>query len=395
MPTKQLLIIGAGPYGLAMAAYAKHLGIDFAMSGRPMEFWRNQMPKGMLLRSGGTWQLDPLEIHTLQRFLESKGIPMEQVSPLPLDLFIDYAGWFADQLGIKTLNSYVRNLEFRDGHFEAFIENGETLSAETVVTAPGLGMFRELPADLANKLPPGRYTHTSSMVNFEPLVGRRCLVIGGRQSAFEWTALMVEAGVAQVHVAFRHETPQFAPSDWSWIDPLLKQTTEVRGWYRNLPKAEKEAIEARFWEEGQMKLEPWLAPRIFRDNIELWPHSQVESCKTLADGTLRVRLSRGAPIDVDHIILATGYRVDVQQIPYFSRTTILPRLKSSGGFPLLDENFQTSVPGLYITGFAATRDFGRFYGFVRGCPSAAKLIGEHLQLNLSPGLRSRSQGMGK
>ena len=393
MPTKQLLIIGAGPYGLAMAAYAQHMGIDFAMTGRPMEFWRNQMPKGMLLRSGGTWQLDPLEVHTLQRYLESKGLSLERGSPLPLDLFVDYASWLAERLGIKTLNSYVRNLEFRDGHFEAFIETGETLSSETVVTSPGLGMFRELPGELTGMFPPGRYTHTSSMVNFEPLVGRRCLVIGGRQSAFEWTALMVEAGVAQVHVVFRHETPQFAPSDWSWIDPLLEQTVEVRGWFRNLPKPEREAIEARFREEGQMKLEPWLAPRIFKDNVRLWPRSQVESCKVLADGTLNLRLSGGANVEVDHIILATGYRVDVHKIPYFSKTTILPRLKASGGFPVLDENFQSSVPGIYITGFAATRDFGLFYGFVRGCPSAAKIVGDHIQLNVAPGLRSLSQGM--
>lgn len=115
MPTNQLLIIGAGPYGLATAAYAKHLGIDFAMSGRPMEFWRNQMPKGMLLRSGGTWQLDPLGIYTLERYIDSKGLAKEQVSPLPLDLFVDYANWFAEQLGIKTLNSYVRNLRVSRG----------------------------------------------------------------------------------------------------------------------------------------------------------------------------------------------------------------------------------------------------------------------------------------
>src|ERR1035438_6096076 len=74
MPTKQLLIIGAGPYGLAAAAYAKHLGIDFAILGKPMEFWRDQMPQGMLLRSSGTGNLDPFEIKTLQRYLESKGI---------------------------------------------------------------------------------------------------------------------------------------------------------------------------------------------------------------------------------------------------------------------------------------------------------------------------------
>jgi hypothetical protein len=205
---------------------------------------------------------------------------------------------------------------------------------------------------------------------------------------------MMEAGVAEVHVAYRHETPQFAPSDWTWVDPLLEQTVEVRGWFRNLPKPEREAIETRFWDEGHLKLEPWLAPRIIKDGVKLWPRSQVESCKVLPDRTLRVRLSGGVHVDVDHIILATGYRVDVQQVPYYSKTTILPRLKASGGFPVLDENFQTSVPGLYITGIAATRDFGPFYGFVRGCPSAARIIGDHLQLSLSSGLRSLSQGNG-
>jgi cation diffusion facilitator CzcD-associated flavoprotein CzcO len=387
MPTKQLLIIGAGPYGLSVAAYAKHLGIDYAMSGSPMEFWRNQMPKGMLLRSGSTWQLDPLEIHTLHRYLESKGVALERVSPLPLDLFIDYASWFAEELGIKTLNSYVRNLEIIDGHFEAFVENGETLSADTVVTSPGVGMFRNLPAEITDKLPHGRYTHTSSTVNFEPLAGRRCLIIGGRQSAFEWAALMVEAGVAEVHLVYRHETPQFAPSDWMWVDPLLKQAKEVPGWFRNLPNSEKEAIERRFWGEGRLKLEPWLAARIVQDNIRLWPHTQIESCKVLADGTLHVRLSGGTIIDVDHVVLATGYHVDAQKVPYFSQTTILPQLKTAGGFPCLDESFQTSVPGLYITGFAATRDFGPFYGFISGCPSSAKIIGDHI--------RSRPSGRSK
>lgn len=383
MPTTQLLIIGAGPYGLAAAAYAKHRGIDFVILGKPMEFWRERMPKGMLLRSGFTWHLDPTEINTLKRFLESRGIDAERLSPLPVNLFVEYADWFAEKAGIKTLPSYVRQLERRDGHFEAFMENGETMTARNVLTAPGLGFFRHLPADLAGKLPKGRFTHTCATVNFEPLAGRRCLIIGGRQSAFEWTALMVEAGVAQVHVAYRHETPQFAPSDWDWVDPLMQQTLEVRGWFRHLPKAEREAIERRFWEEGRLKLEPWLAPRISKENVKLWPRTSLESCKVLADGSLHVRLSGGAHVNVDHIILAIGYQVDVQQVPYFSKTTILPRLKTKSGFPALDEDFQTSVPGLYLTGLAATRDFGPFFGFVRGCPFSAKIIGDHIQSHVS------------
>jgi FAD-dependent urate hydroxylase len=88
-----------------------------------------------------------------------------------------------DKAGIKTIPSYVRQREYRDGHFEAFMENWETLTVKNVVAAPGLDFFRQLPADLAGKLPQGRYTRSCAIVNFEPLAGRRCLVIGGRQSA--------------------------------------------------------------------------------------------------------------------------------------------------------------------------------------------------------------------
>ncbi|MGD0511512.1 MAG: hypothetical protein ABSA33_06790 [Candidatus Micrarchaeaceae archaeon] len=100
MLTNQLLIIGAGPYGLATAAYAKQLGIDYAILGKPMEFWRDQMPKGMLLRSSGTGHLDPMEIYTLQRYLASKDIKREPASPLPLSLFVEYADWLVEQVGI-------------------------------------------------------------------------------------------------------------------------------------------------------------------------------------------------------------------------------------------------------------------------------------------------------
>ena len=53
---------------------------------------------------------------------------------------------------------------------------------------------------------------------------------------------------------------------------------------------------------------------------------------------------------------------------------LLDRIDTVDGFPVLDERFQTSVPGLFMSGFVATRDFGPFFGFVRGCPAAATLI---------------------
>ena len=49
----QLAIIGAGPYGLSIAAHLRERGADFRIFGTPMGTWREQMPKGMLLKSDG------------------------------------------------------------------------------------------------------------------------------------------------------------------------------------------------------------------------------------------------------------------------------------------------------------------------------------------------------
>jgi len=63
-------------------------------------------------------------------------------------------------------------------------------------------------------------------------------------------------------------------------------------------------------------------------------------------------------------------------VPYLAG--VLDQVQIADGFPILDEHFQTSVPGLFITGFAATRDFGPFFGFVRGSTAAAEIIARRL-----------------
>src|ERR1700737_3337868 len=46
-------IIGAGPYGLSLAAHLRHRGLSYEMFGQPMQSWSAFMPKGMLLKSEG------------------------------------------------------------------------------------------------------------------------------------------------------------------------------------------------------------------------------------------------------------------------------------------------------------------------------------------------------
>lgn len=108
------------------------------------------------------------------------------------------------------------------------------------------------------------------------------------------------------------------------------------------------------------------------------PSHRVVNCNQQADGTLEVKLDVGETLTVDHVVLATGYRVDMNRIPYLCGGNVLKEMQISNGYPVLDEHFQSTVPGLFITSFSATQDFGPFFGFVIGSSAAARIIGSYL-----------------
>ena len=128
--------------------------------------------------------------------------------------------------------------------------------------------------------------------------------------------------------------------------------------------------QSAFWAEGRLKLEPWLTARLTSPPVSRHAHASVEECLE-EDDEVHVRLSNGEELTVDYIVLATGYKPDMNKVPYLSG--VVRRMDLADGFPILDDNFQTSLPGLFVTGFPATRDFGPFFGFVRGCVPAATL----------------------
>jgi hypothetical protein len=185
---------------------------------------------------------------------------------------------------------------------------------------------------------------------------------------------MVESGAGSVDLVFRHDTPQFATSDWSFTAAMIENTLRVRGWFRRLTPDQKAAAQKQFWSAGRLQLEPWLFPRINKKNVKLWPRTTVAGWRMghhLGQGdTIEARLDRGDSVTVDRVLFATGYHVDVSKVAYLDQQGI----KVEDGFPVLDEDFQTNLPGLYIAGQASTRDFGPCFGFVRGCVPTAQMI---------------------
>jgi thioredoxin reductase len=367
-----LLVIGAGPYGLSTAAHAKRHGIDTLLVGDPMGFWRRHMPERMLLRSGIDWHLDADGIDTFEAFLSQRGIDPAGVPPVPVKTFLDYADWFCVQSDIRPRPTLVTHLDKVDGRFTVSFEGGQRLTADAVVAAPGLAQFPAIPEWVPASLPERCWSHTSASVQFAHLRDARVLIVGGRQSAYEWAALLAEAGAAALYVVHRHDSPSFQTSHWEFVDELMGNTIRVPGWFRRLPAADRDTITQRFWAEGRLKLEPWLTVRLPDNVVQRRPGTSVAACRELTSGEIEATLSTGEGLIVDHVLLATGYKPNLANIDYLR--PLLDRIETADGFPVLDEHFQTSVAGLYMPGFLATRDFGPFFGFVRGCPAAATLI---------------------
>jgi cation diffusion facilitator CzcD-associated flavoprotein CzcO len=376
-----LVVIGGGPYGIATAARAIEKGVETVVLGRPLGFWTDNMPEGMYLRSGPDWHLDASGLHTFESFLEERDIDAAKIDPVPIAVFLDYARWFQQQKGVVVDERLVTSFgvdggagqdDRASGHrFQVRLEDGAVVIADAIVAAPGVRYFQNAPEWSAG-LPEGLCSHTCDLVRFHDFAGARVLIVGGRQSAYEWAALMAEHGAEQVDIVHRHDVPRFERVSWRFVDEYVERIVACPGWWRSLPASEQEAIARKFWEVGRLTLEWWLTPRLHGDRFRRHPGTFVFAASVDRAGKARVRLSDGTELVVDRIVLATGYKADLTRVPYL--TEVLPLIETADGFPVLDDAFQTSLTGLFMPGFIGTRDFGPFFGFTKGCPAAADLV---------------------
>lgn len=376
------LIIGAGPFGLSLASYCEHHDLEYLMLGKPMSFWRENMPNGLILRSDCQWHLDPQDEYTIDRYLETKKLERSHVEPMSLEFYLGYTDWFKNEISPNLQESLVTRLYCTDDpeeRFRADLDDGTSITAKNVVMAVGFKYFRNLPRELTDIIPEDKWDHTCDLIDFDHLRDKNILVIGGRQSAYEWAALIAENGASEIHVSHRHETPDFTESDWEWIKEHLDEMIRDSEAHINMPTEKKQAIDQRFWEEGRLKLEPWLKTRIDAGNINVWPQSEMKGCEAAGDNSVKVTFMSGETVEVDHIVLATGYLVNMHNIPFLKNGNIFNRLRGDKGCPVLDRHLQTNIPGLFATSMMATQNYGLFFAFTSSARASAKIIGNYIK----------------
>ena len=375
----ELLVVGAGPYGLGIAAYASSLGLDPLIVGQPMRFWRDHMPAGMFLRSSWDWHYDPNGVHTIETWLEDSGRTRAQIDPFPLVDYLEYATWFEVASGLEPVDRSIQQIDLRDDdRFDIRFVDGSLVIARNVVLALGFAPFAFIPAHLSAMLPAEKTAHTVDFVDFANARGRRFAIIGGRQSAYEWAALLHEAGAAAVDVIHRHRMPRFTDADWSWTSPVVDRIATHSAWFRSLDAEQKRRVAFRLWLEGRGKLEPWLAPRLDAPTVTSRPFRTIAGADAGPADAVTLRLDDGAELTADQIVLTTGYRADICREPMLANGNLLDRVEIADGCPVLDSAFQLSIPGIYATSMLATHDFGPLFAFTVAVRASSRVIGDAL-----------------
>ena len=393
--TTDIAVIGAGPYGLSLAAHLRGRGKSVRVFGSPMNSWAHHMPRGMHLKSEGFASdlYDPQAELTLKAYCAARGIPYADIGlPVPIETFIAYGLEFQRRFVPELENAQITTLTQSAGEFELTTSSGETLRARRVVVAAGIVSFAYLPPVLAAVAGP-QVSHSSQHNDLGEFNGRKVAVVGAGASAVDIAALLQQGG-ADVELIARRQTIKFhdppreprpllqrlkAPRSGLGIGWRSRMCTDIPLVFHALPQS----LRVRAVQRHLGPAPCWFTRDPVAGRVPMHLGATLTGAKSHA-GRIRLLLTQSgmgdSTIEADHVIAATGYRADVSRLAFIDQA-LQARINRVEGAPALNRHFESSVPGLYFVGVAAANSFGPLLRFAFGAKFAAERVAARLARN--------------
>ena len=384
-------IIGAGPYGLSLAAHLHSAGTDFRIIGTPMQSWRDNMPKGMQLKSTGfsSTLYDPDQSFTIRRYCEDQGIAFEDVGlPVKLETFTAYGLAFQKTLVPNVEETTVTRVTRHHQGFALELANGQSFTSRSVVVGIGLDYFRNTPAELAG-LPKELVTHSADHHDLSGFKDKDVAVIGGGSSAIDTAVLLHETGAKPLLIS-RKPTIEFGldePLHRPLMEKLYRPMSGIGPGWQNRACTDMPWAFRYLPDHVRMRtVKEFLGPAggwFMKERMELVPRLLGHQLRHAHEAVGKIRLHLSDPgvrertITVDHVIAATGYRQDVSKLPFIA-SDIIDNLDRIGSMPRLSANFESSIRGLYFIGPITANTFGPVMRFSIGAGFTSRRLSRHL-----------------
>jgi FAD-dependent urate hydroxylase len=380
MRASEVLVIGAGPYGLSISTHLRGRGIDHVIVGRPMDTWRAHMPAGMYLKSEpyGSDMSCPQAGYDLAGYCRSERIEgIERGTPLSIERFLDYADWYIKQLVPDVSDVTVSGIEAVNSGFRVSFADAEPVEARNVVIATGVLPHSHISAELSG-LPSDLISHTADHHQFDRFRGRRVAVVGAGSSALETAALLHETG-CDVQLVVRCPDSPIWGSRALPLNPVrrLRNNKLCEGWkcpFWNSPTAFRRLPQEVRMVKARTVLGPlgawWLRDRV-EGVVEILGETHVRGVQPNGSGVkLLLDGPRKSSLEVDHVIAGTGFRIDINRLTYLP-AELRARIATLSGYPVLSRVGESTVPGLYFAGAPAAFGLGPSMRFIAGTHNLA------------------------
>ena len=187
MSQSKIVIIGAGPAGLAVAGRLRKNERNFEIIERSGHV-------------GWSWHChyDRLHLHTVKQLSNLPHLPFPEDYPLyvPKDKLVQYFEQYANHFNIEPIfNTEVQKIVKSGDQWQLEYNNGTTQLADQVIIATGVNRDPKVPQWKNQENFNGEITHTKLYKNPNPYLGKKVLVVGFGNTGAEIALDLAEAGI--------------------------------------------------------------------------------------------------------------------------------------------------------------------------------------------------------